>query len=91
MAIFEQTVAEDGRIVKGVNTTQDVSTDEIKTQAAKFGNLVDVDGLPIYTLREDEDEDLDEGTKSPIPVDHRPELEKRFKALFSSKPKKKRP
>ena len=35
-----------GRIVKGVNTTPDVGTDEIKTQAAKFGNKVDKDGRP---------------------------------------------
>jgi hypothetical protein len=35
-----------GRIVKGVNTTPDVDTDEIKTQAAKFGNTVDKDGKP---------------------------------------------
>ena len=35
-----------GRIVKGVNTTVDVGTDEIKTQAAKFGNTVDKDGVP---------------------------------------------
>jgi hypothetical protein len=37
---------EDGRIVKGVNTTVDVSPNEIKTQAAKFGNTVDKDGHP---------------------------------------------
>ena len=37
---------EDGRIVKGVNTTPDVNTDEIKKQAAKFGNTVDKDGRP---------------------------------------------
>ena len=37
---------EDGRIVKGVNTTADVGTDEIKKQAAKFGNSVDKDGRP---------------------------------------------
>ena len=37
---------EDGRIVKGVNTTVDVGTDEIKTQAKKFGNIVDKDGRP---------------------------------------------
>jgi|TARA_B110000459_G_scaffold133279_1_gene145719 ABC-type branched-subunit amino acid transport system substrate-binding protein len=37
---------EDGRIIKGVNTTVDVSTDEIKTQTAKFGNTVDKDGRP---------------------------------------------
>lgn len=39
-------LTEDGRIVKGVNTTVDVGTDEIKTQAAKFGNTVDKDGVP---------------------------------------------
>ena len=39
-------IKEDGRIVKGVNTTVDVDTDEIKTQAAKFGNSVDKDGRP---------------------------------------------
>ena len=39
-------IAEDGRIVKGVNTTADVGTDEIKKQAAKFGNSVDKDGRP---------------------------------------------
>jgi Cu-Zn family superoxide dismutase len=35
-----------GRIVKGVNTTVDVGPNEIKTQAAKFGNTVDRDGRP---------------------------------------------
>jgi putative chitinase len=39
-------LTEDGRIVKGVNTTVDVGTDEIKKQAAKFGNTVDKDGRP---------------------------------------------
>jgi hypothetical protein len=37
---------EDGRIVKGVNTTVDVGPNEIKTQAAKFGNTVDKGGNP---------------------------------------------
>src|SRR6056300_32423 len=37
---------EDGRIVKGVNTTADVGPDEIKKQAKKFGNTVDKDGKP---------------------------------------------
>ena len=37
---------EDGRIVKGVNTTVDVGPNEIKTQTAKFGNTVDKDGVP---------------------------------------------
>ena len=35
-----------GRIVKGVNTTPDVGPDEIRIQAAKFGNIVDKDGRP---------------------------------------------
>lgn len=35
-----------GRIVKGVNTTADVGSNEIKKQAAKFGNIVDKDGRP---------------------------------------------
>jgi len=35
-----------GRVVKGVNTTVDVGPDEIKRQAAKFGNTVDRDGRP---------------------------------------------
>ena len=39
-------IFEDGRIVKGVNTTVDVGSGEIKTQAAKFGNTVDKDGRP---------------------------------------------
>jgi hypothetical protein len=37
---------EDGRIVKGVNTTADVDVDEIPRQAEKFGNKVDKDGRP---------------------------------------------
>ena len=44
MKISELT--EDGRIVKGVNTTADVGPNEIKIQAAKFGNKVDKDGRP---------------------------------------------
>ena len=39
-------ITEDGRIVKGVNTTVDVDTKEITRQAAKFGNKVDKDGRP---------------------------------------------
>jgi len=35
-----------GRIVKGVNTTKDVGSGEIKKQAAKFGFSVDKDGRP---------------------------------------------
>ena len=39
-------VYEDGRIVKGVNTTADVGVDEIPRQAKKFGFSVDKDGKP---------------------------------------------
>jgi hypothetical protein len=35
-----------GKIVKGVNTTQDVQPGETQRQAAKFGNSVDKDGRP---------------------------------------------
>lgn len=35
-----------GRIVKGVNTTKDVGTNEVATQAAKFGNKVSRGGRP---------------------------------------------
>ena len=45
-------INEDGRMVKGVNTTVDVNTDEIKKQAAKFGNKVDSDGRPELTFRD---------------------------------------
>jgi hypothetical protein len=47
-----KTIREDGRIVKGVNTTVDVGPEEIKIQSAKFGNRVDKDGFPPF-LRTD--------------------------------------
>lgn len=37
---------EDGRIVKGVNTTVDVGVDQTKIEAAKYGNRVTRDGFP---------------------------------------------
>jgi hypothetical protein len=40
-----------GKIVQGVNTSIDVGPNEIKKQAAKFGNIVDKDGLPKKTFR----------------------------------------
>ena len=40
-----------GRVVPGVNTSVDVGPNEIKKQAAKFGNTVDKDGLPKKTFR----------------------------------------
>ena len=39
-------INEDGRIVKGVNTTVDVGPNEITKQAKKFGNSVSKDGVP---------------------------------------------
>jgi len=41
-----QEISEDGRIVKGVNTTVDVDTNQIPKEASKFGNTVDKDGVP---------------------------------------------
>ena len=39
-------LTEDGRIVKGVNTTVDVGPNEIPKQAKKWGFKVDKDGRP---------------------------------------------
>jgi len=39
-------IKEDGRIVKGVNTTADVDTNSISKEAGKFGFKVDKDGRP---------------------------------------------
>jgi|TARA_B110000263_G_scaffold138290_1_gene119963 hypothetical protein len=40
-----------GKVVPGVNTSVDVGPNEIKKQAAKFGNAVDKDGVPKKNLR----------------------------------------
>ena len=40
-----------GKVVPGINTTVDVGPNEIKKQAAKFGNAVDKDGVPKKNLR----------------------------------------
>ena len=40
-----------GRVVPGINTSVDVGPNEIKKQAAKFGNAVDKDGVPKKNLR----------------------------------------
>jgi len=40
-----------GKVIPGVNTSVDVGPNEIKTQAKKFGNDVDKDGVPKKTLR----------------------------------------
>lgn len=46
------TLKEDGRIVKGVNTTVDVDIDETPKQAKKFGNKVSKDGYPVYSFKD---------------------------------------
>ena len=43
---FANQLNEDGRIVNGVNTTQDVGVDEIKIQAKKMGFIVNTGGIP---------------------------------------------
>ncbi len=43
---IRSSVQEDGRIVKGVNTTVDVGVNEIPKQSIKFGNHVSKDGFP---------------------------------------------
>ena len=45
MKVYE-ILNEDGRIVKGVNTTVDVGVGQIPIEARKFGNSVDKDGRP---------------------------------------------
>lgn len=45
MKLYEL-LSEDGRIVKGVNTTPDVGVGQIPIEARKFGNTVDQDGRP---------------------------------------------
>ena len=47
-----QDLLEDGRIVKGVNTTVDVGVNQIPIEAEKLGNKVTKDGLPPF-LRTD--------------------------------------
>ena len=39
-------ITEDGRIVKGVNTTADVGVNQIPIEAKKMGFTVDKDGRP---------------------------------------------
>lgn len=43
---FEDILTEDGKIVKGVNTTVDVGVNQIPIEASKFGFNVDKDGKP---------------------------------------------
>lgn len=44
--VLQESIVEDGRIVKGVNTTADVKPGETKRQAAKFGNKVNSKNEP---------------------------------------------
>ena len=43
---IKSSMHEDGRIVRGVNTTVDVGINEIPKQSIKFGNRVNKDGFP---------------------------------------------
>jgi len=43
---YKDLLSEDGRIVKGVNTTVDVGVNQIPIEASKFGNTVTKDGRP---------------------------------------------
>lgn len=43
-------INEEGRIVKGVNTTNDVNVNSISIENKKFGNKVNKDGYPIYSF-----------------------------------------
>ena len=52
-------VLEDGRIVPGVNTTDDVGPDEIKIQAKKMGFDVTKDGIPPLLYEHLEEEALE--------------------------------
>lgn len=72
---------EDGRIVDGVNTTADVGVNQTAKEAAKFGNSVDAGGIPPVISEDSED--------SPVPDEKKPDLEPRYKTLFSLKGGKK--
>lgn len=48
--LLDELYENSGRIVKDVNTTQDVGVNEIAKQAIKFGNKVDKDGYPYSTF-----------------------------------------
>ena len=52
MDFIRSLINEDGRIVKGVNTTVDVDVDQTKVEAGKFGNEVSIDGKPALTMGE---------------------------------------
>jgi|TARA_Y100000385_G_C13088240_1_gene637440 hypothetical protein len=50
MDFIRSLINEDGRIVKGVNTTVDVDVDQTRVEAGKFGNDVSIDGKPALTM-----------------------------------------
>jgi hypothetical protein len=57
-----------GKIVKNVNTTCDIDLDSISREAAKFGNKVSRDGIPVFKLdtvhKIFESEETDEETRA---------------------------
>lgn len=50
MDLIRSLINEDGRIVRGVNTTVDVDVDQTQVEAGKFGNEVSIDGKPTLTM-----------------------------------------
>lgn len=59
-----------GLVVPGVNMPKGMHPDEIKRQAAKFGNVVTKDGIPP-TTRTDGSDAIEEKTRKPIPTDQK--------------------
>lgn len=79
------TLGEDGRIVRGVNTTVDVDTDEIRKQSAKFGFDVTPGGVPPLMSKDSVvdpermkrvSHDVKRGKPSPLPTDGKTQAKK---------------
>jgi hypothetical protein len=71
-----------GLVVPGVNMPKGMHPDEIKRQAAKFGNLVSKDGVPP-TAKTNGSDALEEKKKKPKPT--KPDLWSRAKAEAKKK------
>ena len=59
---FRELKENGGLIVPGVNTTVDVGPNEIPKQAKKFGNSVDKQGKPLYTMHKKAHKNSDPNT-----------------------------
>lgn len=58
MRLDELFLPEEGRVVRGVNTTVDVGTNEIKTQSDKMRLDVDRNGIPYRTYNHTHPRDM---------------------------------